>query len=109
MRVTPIAILSVALLASTAFQADARTRCERALDRVASVMQAFTKQYPQKLYPRTLKEFQQFAISRGKPLDLAPFSEFTYSRSAKEYSILYTCRDTGLGGVLGGARIPATY
>jgi hypothetical protein len=86
-----------------------RTRCDNALDQVALVIQAFTKQHSSRLYPRTLKELQHFAASRGTPLDLAPFSEFTYKGSARDWDILYTCKDTGLGGAMGGTTVPAFH
>jgi hypothetical protein len=108
-RVTSVAILSAALFSCTASRAAARTRCESALYHVQRIIEAATKQYPLKLYPRTLKELQHFAASRGTPLDLTPFSEFTYKRSSKEWNVLYTCRDTGLGGSMGGTRIPPNY
>jgi hypothetical protein len=109
MRVAAIAIVA-AMLVCTQADGAVRSRCETALDRVVRTVHAYRKQHPGKLYPRTLQELQQFATRRGARLDLTPFSEFTYRRRRSgEWSVLYTCRETGLGGALGGATISATH
>jgi len=105
MRVSLVTVLSAALLLCLASVATARPRCETALRHVEAIIDVYSKEYPSKLYPGTLKELQTFAAKKGTSLNLALFSEFTYKRSGKRYTILYTCRDTGLGGALGGARI----
>src|SRR4051812_17688609 len=105
MRVSATAVLAAVLLLCLAPVAAARSRCDTAFRNVEAVLDAYEKAHPVKLYPKTLEELQSFAARRGAPLDLAPFSEFTYKRSREECSILYTCRDTGLGGAWGRARI----
>ncbi len=105
MRVSPTAVFLAVLFLCLSPVAAARSRCETAFRKVEAVLDAYEKQHPFKLYPRTLEELQSFAAKRGTPLDLAPFSEFTYKRSREECSVLYTCRDTGLGSAWGRARI----
>ena len=105
MRVSPTAVFSAVLLLFLGSVAAARSRCDTAFRKVEAVLDAYEKQHPVKLYPKTLEELQSFAAKRGTPLDLAPFSEFTYKRSREECSILYTCRDTGLGRAWGRAKI----
>jgi hypothetical protein len=108
-RVTLIILLSVALTSCTATPVATRSHCDKALDQVSMVIQVYTKQHFLRLYPRTLKELRHFAASRGTPLDLTAFSEFTYKASARDWDILYTCKDTGLGGAMGGTTVPAFH
>ena len=107
MRIATIAVIAAVFLPCTRAYAAPRSRCETALDGVARMVNAYRKQHPRKIYPRTLQELQQFAARRGTRLHLSSFSEFTYERRNDEWSVLYTCRETGLGGALGGAIIPA--
>lgn len=105
MRVSLAPVVSAVLLLCLVSVGHARSRCDTAFRKVEAVLDAYEKAHPVELYPKTLKELQAFAAKRGTPLDLAPFSEFTYKRSREDCSILYTCRDTGLGSAWGRARI----
>ena len=109
MRISPTAVFSAVLLLCLVSVATARSRCDTAFRRVEAVLDAYAKVHPVQIYPKTLQELQSFAAKRGTPLDLAPFSEFTYKRYRAECSILYTCRDTGLPVAYGRARVPPNY
>jgi hypothetical protein len=109
MRISPTTVVSAVLLFYFVSVARARSRCDTAFQKVDAVLDAYAKAHPAQIYPKTLQELQTFAAKRGTPLDLAPFSEFTYKRDRLGCSILYTCRDTGLPSAYGRTRVPPIY
>jgi hypothetical protein len=73
------------------------------------VLEAYNKAHPTQKYPRTVKELKQFAASNNFPLTLQAFSKFDYRCSNGVYDISYSCKDTGLGGVMTGGQTITIY
>jgi hypothetical protein len=65
------------------------TRSDHALRHIDATVHAFYDAHPRQLYPRSLAELSRFATSRGRPLDLQPFTKITLARSEKSMSIHY--------------------
>jgi hypothetical protein len=90
-------ILAVlALLTSGVIAAD--SKCNAALERVDKLLDIYSTKHPLKSYPSTLKEFEHFAIQKGKPLDLNAFSDFRFERAGMRLTLRYTCKENGLSG-----------
>src|SRR5205807_959128 len=87
-------ILAAVILSATGLLA-AQTRSKEVLKRIDLLLNTDAEEHPLKQYPSTLKEFQQFASKKGKPIDLSVFSKFEFERHGVSFSITYTCKDTG--------------
>lgn len=88
-------ILLVVLALSAAALFAAQPKSKEVLKRVDSLLNTYAAEHPLKQYPSTLREFQEYAAKKGKPLDLSVFSKFEFERHGVSFSITYTCKDTG--------------
>ncbi len=90
-RIIPLAVLI--LSASALFAAQPKSK--GVLRRIDVLLKMYEKEHPLKHFPSTLKEFQQYAVKKRMPLDLAVFSSFRYDRHGTSLGMTYTCKDTG--------------
>jgi hypothetical protein len=91
---TRIVSVAVVILSASALFA-AQPKSKEVLKRIDVLLKMYEKEHPLKHFPSTLKEFQQYAAKKGKPLDLTVFSTFEYDRHGTSLGIIYTCKDTG--------------
>jgi hypothetical protein len=70
-----IILLAVLILSASALFA-AQPKSKEVLKRIDVLLKMYEKEHPLKHLPSTLKEFQQYAVKKGMPLDLTVFSSF---------------------------------
>ena len=87
--------LLLVLLAVPWLSAGGKPRCDTVVDSMNTLLDVYGKEHPLKQFPSTLKEFEQFAVKKRKPLDLACFSDLRFDRSGQILFISYRCRATG--------------
>ena len=92
---TRIAVLTLAIVLLAGNLLAGEPKSKEVLKRIDFLLNVYAKDHPLKQYPSTLKEFQQFAAKKGKPLDLSAFSTFKFERHGTSLDITYTCKDTG--------------
>jgi hypothetical protein len=90
--VAVVAALAIAFSCAAAEQ----SKADVVLQRIETLLDVYKKEHPLKEYPSTLKEFQQFAAKKGLPVDLSPFSEFSFKRSGRDLNIWYRRKDNGI-------------
>ena len=100
MTLPVVGIVAAGLLLGLPCAFAGHSKAEITLQRIESLLDAYQKEHPLKEYPSTLKEFEQFAANKGAPLDLSPFSEFSFRRSGRDLSIWYRRKDNGVAELL---------